>query len=58
MAFQVQGDNKSQLDFNAVQRGDPEMEQKLNRFVRGCIESTDYKNPIKSIHDQGAGGNG
>ncbi|CAL1270868.1 unnamed protein product [Larinioides sclopetarius] len=53
----VQGDQKEELDFGAVQRGDPEMEQKLNRVVRACIERVD-KNPILSIHDQGAGGNG
>lgn len=46
-----------ELDFGAVQRGDPEMEQKLNRVVRACIEMGE-KNPILSIHDQGAGGNG
>jgi len=45
------------LDFNAVQRGDAEMEQKLNRVIRACVELGD-RNPIKSIHDQGAGGNG
>lgn len=56
-SVQVQGDNKSELDFGAVQRGDAEMEQKLNRLIRGCIEMSD-KNPIVSIHDQGAGGNG
>lgn len=28
-----------QLNFNAVQRGDPEMEQKLNRIIRACIEN-------------------
>ncbi len=55
---QVQGDNKKELDFNAVQRGDAEMEQKLNRFVRSCIEFENDENPILSIHDQGAGGNG
>lgn len=33
------------------------MEQKLNRVVRGCLEMG-KKNPILSIHDQGAGGNG
>lgn len=33
------------------------MEQKLNRVVRACLEMGD-KNPIISIHDQGAGGNG
>ncbi|XP_050196692.1 phosphoribosylformylglycinamidine synthase-like, partial [Myiozetetes cayanensis] len=53
----VQGDNEAERDLGAVQRGDPEMEQKLNRVLRGCIESGDG-NPISSIHDQGAGGNG
>ncbi|XP_065207365.1 phosphoribosylformylglycinamidine synthase [Planococcus citri] len=52
----VQGDNKAELDYGAVQRGDPEMEQKMNRVVRSCIENSN--NPILSIHDQGAGGNG
>lgn len=33
------------------------MEQKLNRVVRACLE-LGKKNPIISIHDQGAGGNG
>ncbi|XP_026296488.1 phosphoribosylformylglycinamidine synthase [Apis mellifera] len=56
-SIEVQGDNKMELDFGAVQRGDPEMEQKLNRVVRACIEMGE-KNPILSIHDQGAGGNG
>jgi phosphoribosylformylglycinamidine synthase len=52
----VQGENVEELDFNAVQRGDAEMEQKLNRVIRACIELGD-RNPIVSIHDQGAGGN-
>ncbi|XP_017886861.1 phosphoribosylformylglycinamidine synthase isoform X2 [Ceratina calcarata] len=56
-SIEVQGDNKSELDFGAVQRGDPEMEQKLNRMVRACTEMGS-RNPILSIHDQGAGGNG
>ena len=56
-SVQVQGDNKEELDFGAVQRGDSEMEQKLNRLIRACIEMR-QKNPIASIHDQGAGGNG
>ncbi|XP_043267465.1 phosphoribosylformylglycinamidine synthase [Venturia canescens] len=56
-SVEVQGDNKTELDFGAVQRGDAEMEQKLNRLVRACAEMGD-KNPILSIHDQGAGGNG
>lgn len=33
------------------------MEQKLNRVVRACLE-LGAKNPVVSIHDQGAGGNG
>ncbi|XP_013775533.1 phosphoribosylformylglycinamidine synthase-like isoform X1 [Limulus polyphemus] len=56
-SIHVQGDQKAELDFGAVQRGDAEMEQKLNRVIRACIERHE-KNPILSIHDQGAGGNG
>ncbi|HDH05786.1 MAG TPA: phosphoribosylformylglycinamidine synthase, partial [Nitrospirae bacterium] len=52
----IQGENIAELDFNAVQRGDAEMEQKMNRVLRVCIEMGDA-NPIISIHDQGAGGN-
>ena len=51
----LQGENESSLDFNAVQRGDAEMEQKMNRVVRACIEMGD-NSPVVSIHDQGAGG--
>jgi len=56
-SIQVQGDNTEELDFSAVQRGDAEMEQKLNRLIRACVEMGS-SNPICSIHDQGAGGNG
>ena len=52
----VQGENVAELDFNAVQRGDAEMEQKVNRVIRACCELGN-ENPIVSIHDQGAGGN-
>ncbi|XP_014278161.1 phosphoribosylformylglycinamidine synthase isoform X1 [Halyomorpha halys] len=55
-SVQVHGDNRCELDFNAVQRGDAEMENKMNRIIRACLEAG--KNPICSIHDQGAGGNG
>nr|AOE43235.1 phosphoribosylformylglycinamide synthase [Coremiostelium polycephalum] len=56
----VGGDNKSELDFSAVQRGDAEMGQKLNRLIRACVESEIHgePNPIVSVHDQGAGGAG
>jgi len=52
----IQGENIAELDFSAVQRGDAEMEQKVNRVIRACVEMGD-ENPIISIHDQGAGGN-
>ncbi len=51
----IQGENKEELDFSAVQRGDAEMEQKMNRVIRACVEMGD-RNPIVSVHDQGAGG--
>ncbi|CAK9323892.1 unnamed protein product [Citrullus colocynthis] len=34
----VSGQNDAELDFNAVQRGDAEMAQKLYRVVRACVE--------------------
>ncbi|CAN0408832.1 unnamed protein product, partial [Hapterophycus canaliculatus] len=46
------GDAKTaKLDFDAVQRGDAEMENRLNRLMRACVEMGDA-NPIVSIHDQ------
>jgi hypothetical protein len=33
------------------QRGDAEMENRLNRLMRACVELDD-KNPIISLHDQ------
>ncbi|KAK3280418.1 hypothetical protein CYMTET_11738 [Cymbomonas tetramitiformis] len=50
------GTRDAELDFDAVQRGDGEMSQKLYRVVRTCVEMGDAS-PIISIHDQGAGGN-
>jgi phosphoribosylformylglycinamidine synthase len=50
-----QGANVQELDFNAVQRGDPEMEQRVNRLMRACTELGE-QNPIVSAHDLGAGG--
>ena len=52
---QPSGDNSSDLDFNAVQRGDPEMAQRVNRVIRACSELGE-ENPIVSAHDLGAGG--
>jgi len=49
------------LDFNAVQRGDAQMCNRMNRVVRACGEGFPGRSdvqPIASIHDQGCGGNG
>lgn len=51
----VSDESTAELDFDAVQRGAPEMEQRLNRVIRACIEMGD-DNPILSAHDLGAGG--
>jgi phosphoribosylformylglycinamidine synthase len=51
----MHGANTEDLDFNSVQRGNAEMENRANRVIRMCIEMGD-ENPIESIHDQGAGG--
>merc|ERR1719162_2916065 len=53
----VQSAENAELDFDAVQRGDAEMENRMNRLMRACCDLGD-KNPIVSVHDQGAGGNG
>lgn len=52
-----QGENEEQLDFNAVQRGDPEMERKSYEVIRACVAMGE-DNPLISAHDQGAGGPG
>ena len=51
----MQGQNTEALDFNSVQRGNAEMENRANRVIRACVEMG-KNNPISSIHDQGAGG--
>jgi phosphoribosylformylglycinamidine synthase len=53
----VQSSENADLDFGAVQRGDAEMGNRLNRLMRACCDLRE-KNPIVSVHDQGAGGNG
>tara|TARA_Y100001970_G_scaffold292320_1_gene433145 strand:- start:29 stop:3757 length:3729 start_codon:yes stop_codon:yes gene_type:complete len=50
-----QEDKNKKIDLDAVQRGDPEMENRVYKFIRSCIEMG-VDNPILSIHDQGAGG--
>lgn len=53
----VAGENQEHLDFNAVQRGDAQMLQRVNRVIRYLVEMGG-NNPVLSIHDQGAGGAG
>lgn len=45
------------LDFDGVQRGDAEMQNGVYRVNRACTEMNE-RNPIASVHDQGAGGLG
>ena len=49
------GENIEKLDFDSVQRANPEMEQREDRVVRACSELGD-DNPIVTIQDLGAGG--
>jgi len=48
-------DDNNDLNYAAVQRGDPHMESKLVKFINACLH-LGINNPIVSIHDQGAGG--
>ena len=48
------GEFESQIELNAVQRSNPEMQKRAANAIRAMVESD--KNPIVSIHDHGAGG--
>lgn len=48
------GQFSQSLELNAVQRANPEMQKRVANVVRAMAEA-DF-NPIKSIHDHGAGG--
>jgi phosphoribosylformylglycinamidine synthase len=49
------GTNTADLDFDSVQRGNPEMERRAQEVINACWQMGD-ENPILSIHDVGAGG--
>ena len=49
------GSNTADLDFDSVQRGNPEMERRAQEVINACW-SMRADNPILSIHDVGAGG--
>jgi phosphoribosylformylglycinamidine synthase len=49
------GSNTADLDFDSVQRGNPEMERRAQEVINACWQMGDA-NPVISIHDVGAGG--
>ncbi|WP_313404371.1 phosphoribosylformylglycinamidine synthase [Aeromicrobium sp.] len=49
------GANAAELDFDSVQRGNPEIERRAQEVINHCWSLGD-DNPILSIHDVGAGG--
>jgi phosphoribosylformylglycinamidine synthase len=49
------GANAAHLDFDSVQRGNPEIQRRAQEVINQCwLQGTD--NPILAIHDVGAGG--
>ncbi|MFC3338737.1 phosphoribosylformylglycinamidine synthase [Paracandidimonas soli] len=49
------GANSAQLDFDSVQRGNPELERRAQEVIDRCWQQG-QANPILAIHDVGAGG--
>jgi phosphoribosylformylglycinamidine synthase len=49
------GANAENLDFDSVQRGNPELERRAQEVIDRCWQLGDA-NPILAIHDVGAGG--
>jgi phosphoribosylformylglycinamidine synthase len=49
------GANAENLDFDSVQRGNPEMQRRAQEVIDRCWQMGEA-NPILSIHDVGAGG--
>ena len=49
------GSNVENLDFDSVQRGNPELERRAQEVIDRCWQLGE-DNPILSIHDVGAGG--
>jgi phosphoribosylformylglycinamidine synthase len=49
------GSNAAGLDFDSVQRGNPEMQRRAQEVINACWE-LGQDNPVLSIHDVGAGG--
>ncbi|MCB5363205.1 phosphoribosylformylglycinamidine synthase [Pusillimonas sp. CC-YST705] len=49
------GANRAELDFDSVQRGNPELERRAQEVIDRCWQMGE-DNPILAIHDVGAGG--
>ena len=49
------GTNAAELDFDSVQRGNPEIERRAQEVINHCWAQGE-QNPILAIHDVGAGG--
>ena len=49
------GANAAELDFDSVQRGNPEIERRAQEVINHCW-SLGAANPVLAIHDVGAGG--
>lgn len=49
------GTNAAELDFDSVQRGNPEIERRAQEVINHCWQQG-ADNPILAIHDVGAGG--
>jgi phosphoribosylformylglycinamidine synthase len=49
------GANQADLDFDSVQRGNPEIQRRAQEVIDRCV-ALGADNPILSIHDVGAGG--
>ncbi|WP_427183411.1 phosphoribosylformylglycinamidine synthase [Bordetella bronchialis] len=49
------GSNSADLDFDSVQRGNPEIERRAQEVIDRCWQQGE-RNPILAIHDVGAGG--
>ncbi|PFH57963.1 hypothetical protein XA68_14342 [Ophiocordyceps unilateralis] len=49
------GEGNAELDFDSVQRGNPEMERRAQMVINTCTALGD-QSPIAMIHDVGAGG--
>ncbi|HEX6916815.1 MAG TPA: phosphoribosylformylglycinamidine synthase, partial [Phycicoccus sp.] len=50
------GSNAADLDFDSVQRGNPEIERRAQEVINHCWSLGPDENPVLAIHDVGAGG--